>query len=201
MMSNYSELSDDHKIAVDNLIYNLRRAEARAVMPKITKLTYFHKHLAAGVGDPADIYDAGEPMYLYSTELIDRANYEFTVGGESMEPEYHSGDMVLVRKAPECGDIRPGEVGAFMIHNETFIIKGLDEYGAVFMGKVIGLIDEGDIASDHDTERYINAYENDDPDQEDQIKYMTKKGLLQSAPTFFPAGACNSPFILFSRYQ
>ena len=184
MMSNYSELSDDHKIAVDNLIYNLRRAEARAVMPKITKLTYFHKHLAAGVGDPTDIYDAGEPMYLYSTELIDRADYVFTVGGESMEPEYHNGDMVLVRKAPECGDIRPCEVGAFMIHNETFIkeyqkdglhsynkkystIKGLDEYGAVFMGKVIGLIDEGDIASDYDTERYINAYENDVPNQED----------------------------------
>ena len=184
LMSNYNDLSDDHKIAVDNLIYNLRRAEARAVMPEITKLLYFHKRLAAGVGDATDIYDSGEPMYLYSSDLIDRADYVFSVSGESMEPEYHNGDMVLVVKAPDCGDIRPGEVGAFMIHNETYIkeyqrdglhsynkkystIKGLDEYGAVFMGKVIGIIDEGDIASEYDTERYINAYEDDIPDQED----------------------------------
>ena len=184
MISNYNELSDDHKIAVDNLIFNLRRAEARAVMPEITKLIYFHKHLAAGIGDATDIYDSGEPMYLYSTDLTERADYVFTVNGESMEPEYHNGDMVLVKKAPDCGDIRPGEVGAFMIHNETYIkeyqrdglhsynkkystIKALDEYGAIFMGKVIGIIDEGDIASEYDTERYIKAYENNTPDYQE----------------------------------
>ena len=183
MMSNYMELSDDHKIAVDNLIFNLRRAEARAVMPEITKLIYFNKQLAAGIGDPTDIFDDGEHIYLYSSEQIDRADYVFTVNGESMEPEYHNGDMVLVRKAPECGDIRPGEVGAFMIHNELFIkefqrdglysynkryspIKALDEYGAIFMGKVIGIIDESDIASEYDTERYINANECFSPDYE-----------------------------------
>lgn len=181
MMSNYQELSDDHKMAVDNLIFNLRRAEARAVMPDITKLIYFNKQLAAGIGDPTDILDEGEPIYLYSSELIDRADYVFTVNGESMEPEYHNGDMVLVRKAPECGDIRPGEVGAFMIHNETYIkeyqkdglhsynrkyptMKALDDYGAIFMGKVIGIIDESDFASAHDTEKYINSYENGSPD-------------------------------------
>ena len=35
------------------------------------------------------------------------------------------------------------------------------------MGKVIGIIDEGDIASEYDTERYINAYENQTPNYDD----------------------------------
>ena len=184
MISDYNDLSADHKFAVDNLIFNLRRAEARAVMPEITKLIYFNRQLAAGIGTPTDILDEGEPIYLYSSELVERADYVFTVNGESMEPEYQSGDMVLVKKAPDCCDIRPGEVGAFMIHNEIYIkeyqrdglysynkkyppIKALDEYGAIFMGKVIGIIDEGDIASEYDTEKYIEKYENQTPNYDD----------------------------------
>lgn len=181
MMADYQELSEDHKIAVDNLIFNLRRAEVRAAAPDITRLICFSKQLAAGIGDPADIDDMGEPIYLYSSELIDRADYVFTVNGESMEPEYHNGDMVLVRKAPECGAIHPGEVGAFMIHNEAYIkeyqtdglhsynkkyspIRAIDEYGAAFIGKVIGIIDESDMVSEHDRDRYIKANENDHQD-------------------------------------
>lgn len=37
--------------------------------------------------------DDGEPIYLYSTELIDKADYVFSVNGESMKPVYNNCDI------------------------------------------------------------------------------------------------------------
>ena len=174
LMSDYRELSMYHKEAVKNLIGNLRKAEVMEDIPEITMLTYFSRQLAAGVGDPTDLYDEGNPMYFYSSELFDKADFVFTVNGESMEPDYHNGDMVLIQKFPECGDLNPGEIGAFMIGNEAYIkefqpdglhslnpkfntMKFTQEDKVYLIGRVIGIVDNSDIASAYDVDRYEKA--------------------------------------------
>ena len=122
VFAKYKELNEPHRAAVSTMIDMLGDAELKTVttddVPELTVLRYFTRQLAAGIGDPTDMDDDGEPIYLYSTELIDKADYVFTVNGESMEPVYNSGDMVLVEK---CTEIEYGQVGAFLIGNEAYI--------------------------------------------------------------------------------
>lgn len=82
---------------------------------------------------------------------------------------YHNGDMVLVEKSKDIGY---GEVGAFLIGNEAFIKEsqkdGLHSYNKIYktmkfteddsvqiIGRVIGVIDASDFASDRDTEIFM----------------------------------------------
>ncbi|WP_295153015.1 LexA family transcriptional regulator [uncultured Ruminococcus sp.] len=171
LLADYRELSIYHRDAVRELINNLRKAELMEEIPEITELIYFGRQLAAGVGDPSELYDEGEPMYFYSSELVDKADFVFTVNGESMEPEYHSGEMVLVQKFPDCGDLRAGEIGAFMVGSEAYIkeyqpdglhslnkkystMKFTQDDKVFLIGRVIGTAESEDIASAHDVERY-----------------------------------------------
>ena len=173
LVSKYQELSEGHKLAVEGLVDSLGQAETMSSR-RVTRLTYFTRRLAAGIGDPADIEDEGEPIYLYSSAPVDKADYVFSVNGSSMEPEYHNGDMVLIKHFPDCGEIQPGEVGAFMKGNEAFIKEyqpdGLHSFNkryrtmtfteddnVFFIGKVVGVLDENDVASEADTERYLAA--------------------------------------------
>ena len=174
LVAKYHDLTDGHKYVVDSLVDSLGTAELMDVTPDLTKLIYFNRQLAAGIGDPTDLYDDGEPLYLHSSALVDTADYVFTVNGDSMEPEYHDDDMVLVRSFPDCGDIQPGEVGAFIFGNEAYIkeyqkdglhsfnsayktMKFTDEDKVFFIGKVVGTLDTDDIADDDEVKKYLVA--------------------------------------------
>lgn len=174
LVAKYHDLTDGHKYVVDSLVDSLGTAELMDDTPDLTKLIYFNRQLAAGIGDPTDLYDDGEPLYLHSSALVDTADYVFTVNGDSMEPEYHDDDMVLVRSFPDCGDIQPGEVGAFIIGNEAYIkeyqkdglhsfnsayktMKFTDEDKVFFIGKVVGILDTDDIADDDEVKKYLVA--------------------------------------------
>ena len=174
LVAKYHDLSDGHKYAVDRLVESLGTAEVMDNTIELTKLTYFSRQLAAGIGDPTDFCDDGEPIYLHSSPLVDTADYVFTVNGDSMEPEYHNDDMVLVQSFPDCGEIQPGEVGAFIIGNEAYIkeyrkdglhsfnaayktMKFTDEDKVFFIGKVVGTLDSGDLADDDEVKKYLMA--------------------------------------------
>ena len=126
-----------------------------------------------------DFDDAGEPFYLYSSRLVDRADSVFVVNGESMEPEYHDGDMVLVERIPGAPDLQYGEVGAFFVENEPYIKvfekDGLhslnpeyppmlaENYEAVYViGRVIGTVDRDDIPTENEVKQYIELYKDEE---------------------------------------
>ena len=135
------------------------------------ELTYFSRSLAAGFGDPTEFEDEGEPIWLYASREVDRADCVFTVNGNSMEPAYHDGDMVLVSRIPDAPDLQPGEVGAFITGNETYI-KVYQEDGlhsmnpdykpihfnetdrVYLIGRVTGILDPGQVASESDVNKY-----------------------------------------------
>lgn len=164
MITDVRGLSDAHQKFVRKMITELRMAEKYNIMRPITKIMHPPRALAAGVGDPSECYDESEELYLHSSPLIDSADYVFDVSGDSMEPNYHDVDMVLVRKLSSISDLSYGSVGAFMLENELYIKifdeKGLRSYNPAYrmmpltayeqiflVGQVIGILQEDDFAS------------------------------------------------------
>lgn len=181
IIEDYRYLNDQNKSVLDAVLTTLTERQRAEECPPITKLIKFTKQLAAGFDVSAEFDDEGEDIYLYSSEEVDSADCVFTVSGNSMEPEYHDGDLVLVRRYPGCGKLRPGDVGAFMIGNETYIKEyqkdGLHSYNedyktmhfnsdehVILIGKVMGLIEEEDLATDEHIELYRVLHPDDEED-------------------------------------
>ena len=171
MIEDYRYLNDQNKSVLDAVLSTLTERQRAESCPPITKLIKFQKQLAAGFDISSDFDDEGEDIYLYSSKEVDSADCVFTVSGDSMEPEYHNGDLVLVQRYPGCGKLGIGDVGAFMIGNETYIKEyqkdGLHSYNkayktmkfnsddrVILIGKVMGIVDEEDLATDEHIELY-----------------------------------------------
>ena len=79
--------------------------------------------------------------------------------------------MVLVKRISDSGELTPGDIGAFMIDNETYIkeyqpaelhsfnpaysVMCFSEFEHVYLiGRVIGVLNDEDIACEEDVEHY-----------------------------------------------
>ena len=111
----YRELTPGHRTAVDQLMDTLIRVQVAENAPLLRRLTYYSRSLAAGFGDPTEFEDEGEPIWLYASREVDRADCVFTVNGNSMEPRFHNGQDVLVQRIIGSFDLKFGEIGAFII--------------------------------------------------------------------------------------
>lgn len=82
---------------------------APAVRRKLIRL--FRNDLSACAGSGLAIGEAtGEEVWIEETPLTVQADEMIRVSGDSMEPQFHDGDQVLVRHGTS---LRPGEVGIF----------------------------------------------------------------------------------------
>ena len=170
-LDQYKQLSPGHRMAVDQMVDTLLKVQIAESVPLIRRLTFYQKSLAAGLGDPTEIDDEGQPIFLYASREVDRADCVFTVNGDSMEPEYHNGDMVLVSRIPDAPDLQPGEVGAFIVGNETYIKvyreEGLESLNPKYpimhfhdaepvylIGRVTGILDPKQVATAQDIDKY-----------------------------------------------
>ena len=120
-MDDYRQLTPGNRYAVSSLTRTLLKVQQVERNREIRRLTLFEHQLAAGVGDPNEFEDSGVPIYVYDDSLTRRADCVFIVSGDSMEPDYPNGCMVLVKRISDSGDLAPGDIGAFMIGNETYI--------------------------------------------------------------------------------
>lgn len=64
--------------------------------------------------------DYTEPLKVAADDLTLRANYALRVAGDSMQPRYYDGDIVLVKTQPS---VENGEVGIFIYNDEAYIKK------------------------------------------------------------------------------
>jgi hypothetical protein len=139
-------------------------------------LFLFVRDPAAGVGDPTEYDGSSSPFYLYDVPWLDRADCVFKVNGDSMEPEYHSGDYVLIERIPDAPELKHGEIGAFAIGNELYIKEfqedGLhslntkypvmtfdDDTKVYLIGRVLSVVDQKDIATSEDVRLYQTVKE------------------------------------------
>lgn len=171
LVDEFTDLSEGHKKAVENLINTLSKVEASENCPDLSVLTYYSRQLAAGFGDPTEFDDEGEEVYVYSSPDVARADCIFTVNGNSMEPDFRSGQDVLVQRIPNGPDLKYGEIGAFIIGNETYIKEyqedGLhslnpdykpmhfdDSVSVYLIGRVLGILDKASYATAEDISKY-----------------------------------------------
>ena len=177
LLSSYRNLSDTNKYLVDSMIQSMQSVESVIEYRDVKEIKLFDKPLAAGIGDPTEFDDTGEPLYLYVSDDTDKADCAFNVNGDSMEPTFSDGDIVLVQRYPRCSDPTPGDIGAFIVGNELYVKEyrkdGLyshnksyapmhfaDSERVYFIGKVICAIDDDSIAVQDDITRYLLAAEN-----------------------------------------
>ncbi len=73
--------------------------------------------VSAGFGSFLDSNDS-EGISIPATEEYRQVDFAVRVSGDSMEPEYHNGDIVLVREQPS---VEVGEVGLFTVDNMGYI--------------------------------------------------------------------------------
>ena len=174
-MDDYRQLTPGNRYAVSSLTRTLLKVQQVERNREIRRLTLFEHQLAAGVGDPNEFEDSGVPIYVYDDSLTRRADCVFIVSGDSMEPDYPNGCMVLVKRISDSGDLAPGDIGAFMIGNETYIkeyqpdglhsrnpaypVMCFSEYESVYLiGHVISILNKEDVAREEDVERYAELH-------------------------------------------
>ncbi len=88
---------------------------------------YLGKIACAGTG----FYFDDIPAETIEAPYVDGADFIIGVSGESMEPDYHDGEKLYVKKVEY---LRTGDVGIFTIGNECFL-KELGEYGLISRSK------------------------------------------------------------------
>ena len=176
MIAQYRKLSPMNRKLTEQMFDAMLSLQLTDSSPKLKKVLYFDRPLAAGIGDPTEFECLSEPIYLYDSEAFRRADYVFRVNGDSMEPLYSNGDLVLVERIPSGFSLNEGEIGAFIVGNEMYIkeyckdglhsinanydVIRLSEDQAVYLiGKVLSVLNRESIASQNDIDRFRMLHE------------------------------------------
>lgn len=116
----FSALPEDLQAIVLALIKAMkaRREQMQQSRPSIQMRKHLNK-AAAGFGYDLSSEDEWAEITVLDTPQARRADFAVEVDGDSMEPDYHSGDIVLVKRDP---DVPVGEVGLF-VHDGMGYIK------------------------------------------------------------------------------
>lgn len=88
--------------------------------PAMRLINYYYRLASAGTGQI--LFDMPPTKRIEIPDLPEyrKADYAIGVNGNSMEPTYSDGDMLLVEMAEE---ITIGEIGIFTVNNECFVKK------------------------------------------------------------------------------
>ena len=172
LIRRFRALSPAHQNAVEQLTETLFTIDSAADAPRLRKLIFYGRPLSAGPGDPTEFDPEGTPLWVVASREAERADCVFAVNGDSMEPRYHNGDLVLVSRFSDADALKEGETGAFIAGNETYIkVRGKDgllslnpAYAPIrfdestpvcLIGKVTGALDPSQIASEEAVRQYL----------------------------------------------
>lgn len=119
----YRSLDQTDKKAIDDLLNTLssRRMEHpqefMVIQPPIT-IPYFGHIASAGTGQ--FVYDDLPPEMIELEYEMDNMEVDYAIGvnGDSMEPTYSDGDILLIKKQER---INIGDIGIFMIDGEAYV--------------------------------------------------------------------------------
>ena len=177
LLDDYRHMSPGHQHALRQMARSLREMDTPEVeCPDLIAIPKVFRPLAAGIGDPTDVFEQNELMYVQANKLTKRADYIFSVNGDSMEPTFPDGCLVLVECCTTM-DLPYGKVGAFSIGNETYI-KTLEEDGlhsinpkyktisfaanpnTMLIGSVLGILSAKDLASPEEIDLFMELSKN-----------------------------------------
>ncbi|MGB4090455.1 MAG: helix-turn-helix domain-containing protein [Ruminococcus flavefaciens] len=171
LLEGFQQLSEGHRSVVSSMVRQLCDVEDQELYNSISEETFFSKGLCAGFDAGVEYEDQGEPIHLYKSKVHPLMDCVFPVSGDSMEPDFHNGDLVMVQRLSDRSDLYYGEIGAFSVRNETYI-KQYGKRGLVslnkkyklmrfqadesvyLIGRVLGVLDPSAIVSYEDMQRY-----------------------------------------------
>ena len=109
--SRFVRLTEYHRQVVLREMDALLEMQQGTETPKRKLIRLFLNELSACAGPSLTVGETrGEPVWVEETPLTASADELIRVSGDSMEPEFHDGDLVLVRHG---ASLRPGEIGIF----------------------------------------------------------------------------------------
>lgn len=121
LINSYQELSKDNQQLLKDIIssmIDIQTANEKRSEIEYTTIRHSLHKVSAGLGEALDDEDNWEDIEVVSTPESEMADFAITVVGESMSPDFHDGDIVLVKEQPE---IEIGQIGIFICNNEGFI--------------------------------------------------------------------------------
>lgn len=83
-------------------------------------INYYYRVASAGTGQIIFDMPPTKRIEIPNTPEYRKADYAIGVNGNSMEPLYHDGDMLLVEMTE---DIEIGDIGIFRIDNKSYVKK------------------------------------------------------------------------------
>ena len=119
-LQKYRALDEHGKEVVDYMIDSEYKRVATLSMkpkPRMLKMDYYTLPASAGTGNFLDS-DLAEELLVPESAEAEQADFVISVGGDSMEPTYHDGDKVFVKK---CDSVDIGEVGIFVVNGDAYI--------------------------------------------------------------------------------
>ena len=172
-LTEYRALSTRDKRTVDGLIGTLLTLASEEVADGTSVLKvddiyrrYMNElYVSAGLGEDLLSDSRGSYMYIHLPQLVGRKTDELIrVNGDSMEPTYHNGDVLMVHHQEE---LNPGEIGVFIVggagyvreyqpdglhsHNQKYkVIRLSGENDVRCIGKVIGKVEDDQLATDEE---------------------------------------------------
>lgn len=146
----------------DNLLNIVKQLAECAKTPeeKIVVSRLFRKHVnkaSAGAGYDLDNDDIWETIRIKDVPEADEADFIVEVDGDSMEPNYHDGDLVFIKLSSEVplgsvGLFRKGGCGYIKRCGEDHLISDNPDYDDIYqydggdciecIGMVIGIANE-----------------------------------------------------------
>ena len=97
----------------------ISRAKPTEKKARVIKIPFFSDRVSAGGGVHLESNDSVE-IIVTLNEKTKRANFALRVSGDSMEPRYHDGDILLVENTPS---VEVGELGIFICDGEGYFKK------------------------------------------------------------------------------
>lgn len=83
-------------------------------------INYYYRVASAGTGQIIFDMPPTKRIEIPNTPKYRKVDYAIGVNGNSMEPTYHDGDMLLVEMTEE---IEIGDIGIFRVDNESYVKK------------------------------------------------------------------------------
>ena len=172
LVKNYRKLDSKFKVHIDAMVASLVQTLEEEDVPDLYEIKFQPIRLAAGPDAGFRDITEAETLYLHNAPMLHRADGVYKVNGDSMEPTYHDGDMVLVEHIPDGSALRFGEIGAFASGNESYVKEfqadGLhshnehydvmrfgDDTPVFLIGRVLGEVEPEQMATDEEIKRYL----------------------------------------------
>ena len=118
LIQKYNSLDKHGRQVVDAVL--AIEVERCAEEEKQIQIRHSFYKVSAGLGYDLDDSESWEMISVPDTPEAERADFALTIQGDSMEPVYFDGDIVLVKQQEQ---INQGEVGIFIVNGEGYIKK------------------------------------------------------------------------------